>query len=358
MTISKIYIVLLIFVPLSILSFCAYGATVSSFVMACLGIVPLAKFMGEATESLSSHLGEVIGGLLNASFGNACELIIAISALRQGLFDVVKASITGSIISNVLLVLGASMFFGGMQRQSQKFNKVAAMTSATLLALAAISLIIPTVFHYIHNAASLNVRVVNESKLALAISVVLFMTYLASLFFTLKTHRNLYVGETNETTSEGVIPKKSISKAIIILTIATIFVTVLSQILVNSIEPFAHNLGLSQTFIGVILIAIIGNAAEHSTAIYFAAKNKIDLSINIALGSGSQIALFVAPFVVFTSFVIGKPMNLCFTYFEVLSIAVSVIILSFVTVDGECNWLEGFQLMAVYLILASAFYFL
>ncbi len=394
---SKIYRLMLLFIPLSIYCKWRYGANIYSFVCACLGIIPLAKFMGEATENLSNHVGEVIGGLLNASFGNACELIIAITALKSGFYEVVKASLTGSIISNVLLVLGASMFFGGFNRQHQRFNKVAAMTSATLLALASISLIIPTVFHYIYFASSNNLKVLHESRLALFISVILFSTYLASLFFTLKTHKNLFTGSSetdpqkvseiggNDWSDLGVTAavadtsitnlsleqslsvgsgainvetKQSFKTAMFILVIATILVTVLSDILVASLEPFAKSLGLSQTFIGVILIAIIGNAAEHSTAVYFAMKNKIDLSINIALGSGSQIALFVAPIIVFASFIIGKPMNLCFSYFEVLSIAVSVIILSFVAVDGECNWLEGFQLLALYLILACTFYFL
>lgn len=363
-----IYYLLLLFIPLAIFSHWQYGDSIYSFIWACLGIIPLAKFMGEATENLACHVGEVIGGLLNASFGNACELIIAITALRSGFYDVVKASITGSIISNVLLVLGASMFFGGFKRQYQRFNKVAAMTSATLLALAAISLIIPTVFHYIYVNSSNTVKVVHETRLALFIAIVLFVTYLASLFFTLKTHKSLFVGSSepdNQVLDDSV--KSSIEEtaklpsfrlAIITLLLATVFVTVLSDILISSLTPFAQALGLSQTFIGVILIAIIGNAAEHSTAVVCAVKNKIDLSINIALGSGSQIALFVAPVIVFASFIIGKPMNLCFTYFEVLAITVSVIILSFVAADGECNWLEGFQLMAVYLILACTFYFL
>ena len=379
------------------------------FLSACLGIVPLAWLMGQATEVLADRVGVGIGGLLNATFGNACELIIAIAALHAGLIDVVKASITGSIIGNILLVLGGSMLAGGMRYQTQTFNRTAAATSATLLALAAISLCVPAVFHL--SSAHGGSR--NDERLALAISIVQFLTYIASLFFSLKTHKHLYQFSEEEYAAEGLeslaaseqkmliheaslhsqnadeLPVSqellepsddvetkvvkaaenedekslaeekpwSIPHAIIVLLVSTIVVAVLSEYLVHAVEGAATAFGMSRLFIGVVLVAIVGNAAEHSTAIAMAMKNKMDLSINIALGSGAQIALFVAPVIVFASFIMGKPMNLCFSEVEVLAVVVSVIILSFVATDGECNWLEGVQLLAVYAILAAAFYF-
>jgi Ca2+:H+ antiporter len=334
----------------------------------CLGIIPLAALMGKATENLSEHVGPGIGGLLNATFGNACELIIAFAALRAGLVDVVKASITGSIIGNILLVLGGSMLAGGMRYQTQKFNRTAATTSATLLALAAISLCVPAVFHLSASPAAHG----NETKLSLAISIVQFITYILSLVFSLKTHNHLYGAAAFEESDQKIEDEKNKiehvapvvdgavwanRKSIIVLLVATILVAILSECLVSAVEEGAKHLGLTQLFIGVVLVAIVGNAAEHSTAIMMALKNKMDLSINIALGSGSQIALFVAPLIVFSSFLIGRPMDLCFTGVELLSVVVSVIILSFVATDGECNWLEGVQLLATYAILAAAFYF-
>jgi Ca2+:H+ antiporter len=298
-------------------------------------------------------VGTAVGGLLNATFGNACELIIAFAALRAGLIDVVKASITGSIIGNILLVLGGSMLAGGLKYDMQTFNRTAATTSATLLALAAISLTVPATFHLVSPNAG------NETSLALVIAIVQITVYCLSLIFSLKTHRDLYSSPAagDEGEAEMGTTNWGVKKSVIVLLVATVLVAVLSEYLVQAVEEAAHMLGITQVFVGVVLVAIVGNAAEHSTAVLMAMKNKMDLSINIALGSGSQIALFVAPMVVFASFAIGKPMNLCFTPLEILSIVVSVIILSFVATDGECNWLEGVQLLAVYAILAAAFFF-
>jgi len=345
--------ILLIFVPVPIIGqFCGLSPTFVFFT-ACLGIIPLAGLMGKATEHLAERAGTAVGGLLNATFGNACELIIALAALQAGLVDVVKATITGSIIGNILLVLGASMLAGGLKYDKQTFNRTAATTSATLLALAAISLSVPTVFHYSVINAHLN-----ETKLALAISCVLFTTYFLSLVFSLKTHKNLYVNAFDQDAEAAMgTTHWDIKKSISILLVATLLVVVLSEYLVNAVEFAAHSVGMSKIFIGVILLAIIGNAAEHSTAVLMALKNKMDLAINIALGSGAQIALFVAPIIVFSSFLMGMPINLCFSEIEILAVVVSVIILSFVATDGECNWLEGVQLIAVYLILGAAFYF-
>jgi Ca2+:H+ antiporter len=345
---------LLVFLPFPLVGKLLGWPSPVIFVTCCLAIIPLAGLMGKATEYLAERLGEGLGALLNATFGNACELIIALAALRAGLVDLVKASITGSIIGNILLVLGASILAGGLKYDVQTFNRTAATTSATLLALAAISLAVPAVFHF----AAPREAGVNEEELGLAIAIVLFATYVASLLFSLKTHRHLYVREI-DTEAEAAMGVSGwgVGKSLAILLVATVLVAVLSELLVHEVEHSAHHLHMSQLFIGVIVVAIIGNAAEHSTAILMALKNKMDLAINIALGSGTQIALFVAPLLVFISFLIGKPMNLAFTHFEVLSIVVSVIILAYVAMDGECNWLEGVQLLAVYTILGAAFYF-
>jgi Ca2+:H+ antiporter len=344
---------LLIFVPVPIVGYFFGLSPALVFISSCLGIVPLAGLMGKATEYLAERVGVGFGALLNSTFGNACELIISIAALRAGLIDVVKASITGSIIGNVLLVLGASMLAGGMRYETQTFNRVAGTTSATLLALAAISLSVPAVFHYSAEGAHFN-----EAKLSLVISIILFITYILGLVFSLKTHRSLYVCDRDQEIDAALgVAGWSIRRSAAILIGATVLVAVLSEFLVNAIEQAALSLGMTRLFIGVVLVAIVGNAAEHSTAILMAMKNKMDLALHIALGSSSQIALFVAPVIVFTSFVLGTPINLCFTELEIVSIIVSVLILSFVATDGECNWLEGAQLLAVYLILAAMFYY-
>jgi Ca2+:H+ antiporter len=345
--------ILLLFIPLPILGKALGWSPTLVFVAACLGIIPLAAWMGKATEHLADRVGFALGGLLNATFGNACELIIAFFALKAGLVDVVKASITGSIVGNILLVLGGCMLAGGLKYEKQHFNRIAATTSATLLALAAISLVFPAVFHYSAKAH------VNETKLALAIACLQFITYILGLVFSLKTHRNLLSPPAAASETDAVLGTIgwTLRKSLLVLISATVLVAVLSEYLVGSIEIAATQMGMSKIFIGVILVAIVGNAAEHSTAILMAMKNKMDLAMNIALGSGTQIALFVAPVIVFASFIIGKPMNLCFSEMELVSIIVSVLILSFVVNDGECNWLEGVQLLSVYSILAVTFYF-
>ncbi|HEY9788289.1 MAG TPA: calcium/proton exchanger [Candidatus Obscuribacterales bacterium] len=345
---------LLVFLPVPFVASVLGWSDVIVFFASCLAIIPLAGLMGKSTEYLADRVGQGWGGLLNATFGNACELIIALSALRAGYVDIVRASITGSIIGNILLVLGLSMLAGGMRFQTQSFNRTAATTTATLLALAAISLTVPAVFHSAHSSP----HVINETRLSLAISVIQLITYVASLWFALKTHRQHYVCEFDAEKEAAIgVTGWGMKKSLMVLLTCTVAVAVLSEFLTHAVEDAAHELGMSQLFIGTVLVAIIGNAAEHSTAVLMAMKNKMDLSINIALGSGAQIALFVAPIIVFASFILGHPMMLLFSHFELLAIIVSVIILQFVATDGECNWLEGFQLLAVYSILCAAFYF-
>lgn len=344
--------ILLVFIPVAFFAESKH-MPILEFFSACLAIVPLAGLMGRATESLSDRLGTGLGALLNATFGNACELIISIAALKAGYVDVVKASITGSIIGNILLVLGASMLAGGLKFPTQTFNRIAASTSATLMALAAIALTVPAMFHHFSR------RLHNEDELALGISIVLFLIYILSLIFSLKTHKHLYTREVDTAAEEALgTVGWGLKTSITVLLLSTLLVSFLSEILVHGVAKVAEDLHVNQVFIGVVLVAIIGNAAEHSTAVYMAMKNKMDLSLNVALGSGAQIALFVAPLLVFISYFLGHPMNLNFTEFEVLAVAVSVVIMGYVTNDGECNWLEGALLLAVYTILSTAFFYL
>jgi Ca2+:H+ antiporter len=329
------------------------------FICSGLGIIPLAGIMGRATEHLAERLGQGIGGLLNATFGNAAELIIALMALHKGLIGVVKASITGSIIGNILLVLGASILSGGIRHREQRFNRTAIQTSTTSLMLAAIGLLIPTVFHYTAVSRPSGWDPVMEQRLSLAIAVVLFATYLCTLSFSLITHRQLFIGASEHAGAESSgEPAWSRGKALLVLLVSTAAVALLSEFLVGSVEAARTKLGVTEVFIGIIVVAIIGNAAEHSTAVWMAMKNKMDLSLGIAVGSSLQIALFVAPLLVFVSYFIGKPMDLEFTIPEVVAVIVAVHIVAEISNDGETNWLEGVQLLSVYIILAILFYFL
>ena len=348
---------LLIFVPIAIaLEYVVHARAEWIFVTSCLAIIPLAGLMGKATEHLAEHVGEGIGGLLNATFGNAAELIIAIMALRAGLYDVVKASLTGSIIGNILLVFGLSALVGGARFSIQRFNKTAANLGTTMLTLAAIGLVVPAIFHFVVAGGP----VAAEQDLSLEISIILMITYALGLVFTLRTHKHLFAGGHGEEADEAIGTKGwSTGKSLLVLLIATAFVALLSEFLVGAVEATAKSFGMTEVFVGVILVAIIGNAAEHSTAVLMAIKNKMDIAINIAVGSSIQIALFVAPVMVFLSYVIGpQPMDLIFTNFEVLAITLSVAIMALISQDGESNWMEGVQLLAVYAILGIAFYFL
>ncbi|BCA53298.1 Vacuolar calcium ion transporter [Nitrospira sp. KM1] len=340
---------LLVFVPATIVLEVLHADPLLIFASASLAIIPLAGMLGRATEHLSAHVGAGIGGLLNASLGNAAELIIALAALREGLHDVVKASLTGSILGNILLVLGASMIAGGMKFERQKFNQTAAGMGASLLLLAAVGLIIPALFHV--TASDRGAAV--EREVSLEISIVLFMIYILNLIFSLKTHRHVFAGDTH--LDEAAWSRKL---AISVLTCVTILIAVMSEILVGVLEPAAERLGMTQVFVGVILVALVGNAAEHSTAVMVAMKNKMDLALGIAVGSSLQIALLIAPILVFASYLFGSPLDLIFTPFEVAAITVSVLIVGFVSMDGESHWMEGVMLVGVYTMLAIAFYFL
>jgi Ca2+:H+ antiporter len=345
---DRILFVMLIFIPVSIVLDLMHVDPILIFLSAALAIVPLAGFMGKATEEISKQVGAGIGGLLNATFGNATELIIAFFAIQAGLFEVVKASITGAIIGNVLLIMGCSMFFGGLKREKQTFNPTAQGVASTMLMLAAIGLVLPALASHV-------LKFDDVETLSLGISAVLLVTYVCSLLFSLRTHKHLYDCAVD---AEECKPHWSIKQAAIILTLATIVVGVESEILVGSIEQVSHSLGLTELFIGVIVVAIIGNAAEHSTAILMAIKNKMDLSMNIAMGSSTQIALLIAPLLVFVSWLMGTPMNVVFNEFEVVAVIAAVVIANMISTDGESNWLEGFQLIALYLMMAVVFFFI
>ena len=358
--------ILLLFVPLGVVLHYTHQSPLWVFLASGLAIVPLAGWMGRATESLAEKLGAGIGGLLNASFGNAAEMIIAFQGLRAGLTDIVKASITGSILGNLLLVLGLSVLSGGLKHKQQKFNRTAAAMSATMMALSAVALLIPAVFHFVtsdqirRNAAG---QVQIEHELSLEIALVLFVVYVLSLVFSLRTHKDLYIGENaspdvGENASPGKSAQLKPATAVAILVVATVFVAWMSEFLVHAVEPASQMLGLTDVFVGVIVVAVIGNAAEHSTAVMTAMKNQMDLSYHIAVGSSTQIALFVAPVLVFVSYALGKPMDLLFTTFEVITVGLGVGVVTLVALDGESNWMEGVLLLAVYLIFAIAFFFL
>jgi Ca2+:H+ antiporter len=359
-SVQNILTLLLVFVPVAIVLEFTHQNPVLIFAASCLAIIPLAGFMGKATEHLAEKLGEGVGGLLNATFGNAAELIIAIMALNAGLHGVVKASITGSIIGNLLLVFGLSALAGGLKFPVQSFNRTAAGLGTSLLVLSAIGLVLPATFHYVGAGSATDARVAGEQELSLEIAIVLAITYALSLVFTLKTHRHLYVGELGDAEEDAIGTHGwSRGKSLGVLLGATALVALMSEFLVGAVEHTAEQLGMTEVFVGVILVAIIGNAAEHSTAILMALKNKMDLAINIAVGSSIQVALFVAPVLVFLSYAIGpRPMDLLFTTFEVLSIVVSVWVIALIAQDGESNWMEGAQMLAVYVIIGTAFFFL
>ena len=336
------------------------------FVVSGIAIVPLAGLMGRATENLAETMGSGIGGLMNATFGNAAELIIALMVLRKGpeMFPLVKASLTGSIIGNILLVLGLSVLAGGVRYRTQRFNGTAAGLGATMLALAATGLLVPTLFWYVFRAdPQLRAKEdQNIASLSEEIAAVLLVVYVLSLFFSLRTHKHLFAGDDEQlpTTGEHRRPEWGRKTAVIVLLLATIGVAVMSEFLVGSIEKAAEALHLNQLFVGVIVVAIIGNAAEHSTAVLVALKNKMDLAMNIALGSSIQIALFVAPVLVFASMLMGHspPLDLHFTLLETLAIVLSVALVALVAQDGESHWMEGVLLLAVYFVFGLAFYHL
>ena len=342
--------ILLLAVPGAIFANYTHQSPVIVFALACLGVLPLAGFMGDSTEHLSARTGPTVGGLLNATFGNAAELIIAIVALRAGLIELVKASIAGSILGNLLLILGLSLVAGGLGQSELKFNRTSVGMSAGMMSAAVVGLVFPALFHATHP----NPDALTELRLSEGVSVVLILTYLLSLVFTLRTHRWLIGGDPHDMPG----PIWSVGKAVTILALATVGVAVMSEILVHATEAVTEEVGLSQFFLGLIVIPLIGNAAEHATAIVVARKGKMDLALQIAYGSSTQIALFVGPVLVFSGLILGQPMNFVFTPFEVMAVGLATIVATLGTADGESHWFEGVQLLAVYALIGIAAFFL
>jgi Ca2+:H+ antiporter len=352
-----------IFIPVAIAVELAHADPVLIFAAAALGVIPCAAVMGEATEAIAARTGPGIGGLLNVTFGNAPELIIAFFALLEGLQEVVKASIVGSIIGNVLLVMGAAMLVGGWSRETQSFSRTAANAQSAMLMLALAALIAPALFQLIHGGGlpSVGEERVNFGsdleKLSLGVSLVLLVSYAAGLWFSLRTHRAVFNPFGDESEEEEA-HHWSVKRAGIYLALAAVAVGVMSEILVGSITEASHTIGLSEFFVGVFVVAIVGNAAEHWVAVLVAAKDKMDLAVNIALGSSAQIALFVAPVLVLLSFVFGpNPMALVFNGYELGALLFAVLIANLVTQEGESNWFEGVQLLALYAVFGLVFYF-
>jgi Ca2+:H+ antiporter len=350
------------FIPIAIVFELAHAGAVVTFFASALGVIPTAALMGRATEELAVRSGPGIGGLLNVTFGNAPELIIALFALGAGLHEVVKASIIGSILGNTLLVLGAAMFFGGWKRDRQTFDRTAASAQSSMLLLAAAALVMPAIYELIDGRGLPSPgaeRVHYDSTvegLSAAVACVLIFSYVAGLWFSLRTHRDLF--NPQHELGEDEHDPWTVRKSVVALSIAGVAVGVMSEILVDSISDAAAQLGLSEFFIGVIVVAIVGNAAEHWVAVLVAAKDKMDLAVNIAIGSSAQIALFVAPLLVLVSFVVGPdPMALVFNGYEIGALLFAVMIGNLVTQEGESNWFEGVQLMALYAVLGLVFYF-
>ncbi|MBD2440648.1 calcium/proton exchanger [Nostoc sp. FACHB-110] len=351
-----IFFVLLLFIPVSLAAHFLEWGDLIVFITAGLAILPLAAWMGTATEEIAVVVGPTLGGLLNATFGNATELIIALVALKAGLVNVVKASITGSIISNLLLVMGLSMFLGGIRHKEQTFQPIVARVNASSMNLAVIAILLPTAMNY--TSQGIGEKTVQD--LSLAVAVVLILVYALTLLFSMKTHAYLYdvgVAEVEAQVEESSHAKPNVLLWSGVLLVCTLLVAVESEMLVDTLEVATSQLGLSALFTGVILVPIVGNAAEHATAVTVAMKDKMDLSVSVAVGSSMQIALFVAPVLVIAGWFFGQPMDLDFNPFELVAVAVSVLIANSISSDGKSNWLEGTLLLAAYTVLGFAFYF-
>lgn len=347
-------------IPAAVVLEFGHAGAVAIFATAAIGLIPAAAIMGRATEELAARSGPGVGGILNVTFGNFPELIIALFALNQGLHEVVKASLVGSVIGNVLLVLGASMLVGGLRRERQTFNVTAAQAQSTMLLLALAALLMPAVFELIQGTGlplpgDERIRYdTTVEHISFVTSLILIGTYVAGMIFSLVTHRNLF-NPVAEDTEDFHWP---VRRSIAVLAGASVVVGLMSEILVGSITEASESIGLSQFFVGAFIVAIVGNAAEHWVAVLVAWKNKMDLAVNIAIGSSAQIALFVAPVLVLLSWIIGPhPMPLVFNGFELAALAIGVITAIQVTSDGESTWFEGLQLLALYAVIGGTFYF-
>lgn len=360
---SSISYFLLIFVPISVVLDLVHADHIIIFTIAVIALIPLAKLIGDSTEHLSTHYGSTLGSLLNVTFGNAAEIIIAVVAINAGLLDLVKASITGAILGNIMLIFGLSMIAGGIRQKEQLFSRENAGLQSTMIFLAIIGLAIPTI---LSSTILKPVEFENQLKIQFlsdALAILLLSVYIAGIVFTFFTHKHLFVSPQIE--GEGENNNHIVSnskhwdkkKAFFVLAISMVGVVVISEILVGSVEETSKQFGFGELFVGAIIIGIVGNAAEHSSAIILARKGKIDLSIGIAAGSGTQIALFVVPILVIFGIILNQPFTLEFTIYELVTLFLAAIILNLIAHDGKSNWFEGIMLTAVYIIIAMGFYF-
>jgi Ca2+:H+ antiporter len=351
----KLLAILLLLVPVAIGAELAHASPVIVFGLSALAIVPLSGFLGKATEEIAVHTGPTVGGLLNATLGNLAELIIALLALRAGLLDLVKASITGSILGNLLLVLGLSQLMGGFRHKTQRFGVALAGLNVSLLVVAVIGLVIPAVYHATHVDPT---RALTR-KVSLGVSGLLIAGYVLSLVYSMGTHRSVF-GESRDVADlehDDAHGAWSLRRSLVVLLVSAGFVGWLSEILVGSTQAAIERVGLSEVFVGLIIVPIIGNAAEHSSAVLMAMKNRMDLAVSIAMGSSAQVALLIAPLLVFAGLAFGQPMDLAFSAFEVVAVALAVSVANTVVRDAESNWLEGAFLLLVYGMLAVAFFY-
>ena len=379
---SSILYFLLIFVPIAIILELVHAEHIVLFVVAALGLIPLAKLIGDSTEHLAAYYGATLGSLLNVTFGNAAEIIIGVVSINAGLLDLVKASITGAILGNILLIFGLSIIAGGLKYKEQFFNRQNTGVQSSMLFLAVIGLAVPTVLA----ATTLKpLDVNNQIKIQFlsdSLAFLLLAVYIAGIIFTVFTHKHLFFAQSPEVETEMDRQKRlslgkegtegegeaeaegernnkhwGKKKSFVLLGISMVGVIIVSEILVGSVEATTKEFGFGELFVGAVIIGIVGNAAEHTSAIILARKGKIDLSIGIAAGSGTQIALFVVPILVIAGIIIGKPVTLVFTIFELVSIFLAAIILNLIAHDGKSNWFEGLMLTIVYIIIAIGFYF-
>jgi Ca2+:H+ antiporter len=355
---SAIYF-LLVFAPIAVVLNLVGADHLILFAMAIIGLIPLAKLIGDSTEHLATHYGATLGSLLNVTFGNAAEIIISVVAINAGLIELVKASITGSILGNIMLIFGLSLIAGGVKHKEQIFNRENAGLQSSLIFLAIIGLAIPTI---LSTTVLKPIDLVNQLKLQIlsdVLAIVLICVYVAGILFTFFTHKHLFVAPGGaDQVLEMNHNRWSKRKSFLILGASMVGVVAVSEILVGSVEETSKQFGFGELFVGAIIVGIVGNAAEHSSAILLARKGKIDLSIGIAAGSGTQIALFVVPILVMVGIILGQPFTLEFTLYELATLFLAAIIMNLIAHDGKSNWFEGIMLTAVYLIIAIGFYFI
>jgi Ca2+:H+ antiporter len=358
-TVKDIFAWLLLLVPASLVSgYLTSPESIATFVISTLAIIPLAEWIRRATEHLALRAGPAIGGLLNVSFGNTAELILALFVLAAGKPDVVKAQLTGAIIGNSLLGLGLAIVVGSIGREKQTFNRAHAGQLASLLVLSTIGLTLPALFDYAIGDRAESGRLIRDEHLSLAVSVVLILVYAANLVYTLMTHRDVFAFAEDDADHSEKHVAWPIWKAMTVLAVATMVTALEAEQVSGALESTATQLGLSEFFLGIILLAVIGNAAEYVSAMYFARKNQMGLAVSITVGSTIQISLMVAPVLVIVSALMGQPMNLVFTSpLELVAIGAVVFAVNAIAHDGETTWFEGVLLLAIYVLFGLAFYF-